>query len=445
MKSSSHTFDSNLETRFPSADGGGTRSESFWKAQCLFRGLKRTGIIYEMIDRLQKDGHKPMVPKLVALEMQMRDYYQTRYIAMREELEDEKRKAEVREEKKWNNELDDLEKARQNLEKFLRERFPIVLDSKREYTVFMTTDTSSVAEIRKAALSLGLIYESLEVSKFDEPPSQRDLCSLIHIAIGRTRSAVNNRLQMIHQIRGKAIKKAREAINNAREIISEAHHDVIRASDDKTWDVTGDWHISCLEMERRWSTPLTLKIYIKKSDDKCEMFGEFDFGGVSGLLRFEQQYPTTEMKSARLAHPNVKRGKITFKKAEKEKKDGNYNDMGFTRPSAKRLLCKSTPEIFLFPATEKPSLQNPTWNYRWRGEYKADSEPVPGQYLCSIMFGEPLGTTLIGTFGGDLYKTWKEDMVFTGVKVGVGGDSSIDIEKEWCDGQDIIYDSDIQD
>ncbi|TGO23534.1 hypothetical protein BPAE_0129g00180 [Botrytis paeoniae] len=203
-------------------------------------------------------------------------------------------------------------------------------------------------------------------------------------------------------------------MKNARDIISEAHDDVTRASDDKTWDVTGDWHISCLEMERIWSTPLTLRIYSQESDGQFQLFGEFNFSEVS----------------ARLADPNVKRGKITFRKAENEKKYGNDDDGECTRLKAKRLWCKPTPEAFSFPATEKPSFHNPTWNYRWRGEYKIDSEPVPGQYLCSITFSEPLGTTLTGIFGGDLYKTWKENMVFTGVKVGVGGAPSIDIEKE---------------
>ncbi|TGO10766.1 hypothetical protein BTUL_0126g00200 [Botrytis tulipae] len=445
MNSNNHTFDSQIETRFPSADGGGTRSESFWKAQCFFGGLKRTGTIYNMIDRLRKDGHKPMVSKLIALETAMLDDYNTRYIITREELEEGKRKAKVEEEKRWNNELDDLQKARKNPEKFFREMFPKVLDSKTKNAVFMTIHSSSAAEIRKAALSLGLVDKSLEVSKFDEPPLQRDLCSLIHIAVGRTVPAVKDRLQEIHQIRGKAIRKAREAMKNSRDIISEGYDDVIRASDEKNWEVTGDWHISCLKMEKRWSTPLTLRIYSQESDGQCQLFGEFDFGGVSGLFRFEQRLPTVEKKSARLADPNVKRENITFGKAEKEKKDDNDEDIKCASPNAKRLWCKSTAEAFSFPSAEKPSLHNPTWNYRWRGEYKIDSEPVPGQYLCSITFSEPLGTSLTGTFGGDLYKTWKEDMVFTGVKVGVGGAPSIDIEKEWHDRQKIIYDSDIQD
>lgn len=445
IKSNSHTFDSNLETRFPSADGCGTLSESFWKAQCFFRGLKRTGTVYEMIDRLRKDGHKPMLPKLIALETAMDDDYNIRYIIAREELEKEKQKAEAEQESRWNNELDDLEKARKNPEKFLKEKFPTFLDSEQENVVFMTIDSSLVAEIRKAALSLGLTYKSLEVSKFDEPPRRRDLCSLIHITVGGSEPAVENKLQDIHQIRGKAIQKAREAMKNARDVISEAQDDVIRASRDKNWDVTGDWHISCLEMERRWSTPLTLKIYSQKSDGQFQMFGEFNFGGVSGLFRFEQQFPTVETKSVRLADLNVKRGKITFKKNEKKKKDGNDDDIECTRLKAKRLWCKSRPEAFSFPARDKPSSHNPTWNYRWRGEYKIDSEPVPGQYLCSITFSEPLGTTLTGTFGGDLYKAWREDMVFTGVKVGILGPPSIDIEEEWHERQNIIYDSDIQD
>ncbi|KAF7952485.1 uncharacterized protein EAE97_001982 [Botrytis byssoidea] len=222
--------------------------------------------------------------------------------------------------------------------------------SKTENAVFMTID-SSAAEIRKAALSLGLVNKSLEVSKFDD----------------------------------------------------------------------------------------------QESDGQCQLFGEFDFGGVSVLFWFEQRLPTVEKKSARLADPNVKREKITFGKAEKEKKNDNDKDNKCASPNAKRLGYKFTAEAFSFPSPEKPSLHNPTWNYRWRGEYKIDSEPVPGQYLCSTTFSEPLGTTLTGTFGGHLYKTWKEDMVFTVVKFGVGGAPSIDIEKEWHNKQNIIYDSDIQD
>ncbi|TGO38356.1 hypothetical protein BHYA_0076g00070 [Botrytis hyacinthi] len=319
-------------------------------------------------------------------------------------------------------------------------------DSQLE-TRFSSADVSGTRSepFWKAALSLGLVYKSLEVSKFDEPPLQRDLCSLIHKAVGRTVPAVKDKLQEIHQIRGKAILKAREAMKNARDIISEAHDDVIRASDDKTWDVTGDWHISCLEMERRWYAPLTLRIYSQESDGQCQLFDEFDFDGVSGLFRFEQRLPTVEKNSARLADPNVKRENITFGKAEKGKKDDNDEDIKCASPNAKRFWCKYTAEAFSFPSAEKPSFHNPTWNYRWRGEYKIDSEPVPGQYLCSIIFSERLGTTLTGTFGGDLYRTWKKDMVFTGVKVGIGGDPSIDIEKEWHDRQNIIYDSDIQD
>ncbi|KAJ8066876.1 hypothetical protein OCU04_004260 [Sclerotinia nivalis] len=68
----------------------------------------------------------------------------------------------------WTNKFRDNEKA-ENLERFLREKFPAVQDSGAGEAILVTVGNGSI--LRGAAASLGLMGSSVQGSGLDEPPA----------------------------------------------------------------------------------------------------------------------------------------------------------------------------------------------------------------------------------------------------------------------------------
>ncbi|KAF7870587.1 hypothetical protein EAF04_004331 [Stromatinia cepivora] len=431
MKFNGHCYKSDLESQFPlpvcmrtRASRGNPRrsrtriqSQSFWKAQCFFRGLETTGKSDENINRLRADGNRPMMPELADLENGMH----FDYVLQKAELED-----------MWMNKFSDNEKASEYPEKFLREKFFAGQDSGTGDTILVTVGSGSV--LRGAAASLGLMGSSVQGSRLDEPPAEH----LYHVAIGKNTSAVEERINGVLNNRNKGRQMTEEDIEKA-------HSDVLRSSNDEDWDVTGDWHISCPELEQEMGGPLTLKIH----KGQPQMFAEFDFGllhhigatpGASGVFQFEQQAPRQKRKASGSSAPNAKRQRhdgIEFrlgKRNDQEDGDSNGDGKKIERPRGKSTtdmvsFWDNLGQNSSFTASTTPSIEQPTWNYQWRGTATTICLLISSKHTNSITFSDPKGTKLTGTFGGGIMYTShygvgpfceSQQYKFTGTKIGMG-------------------------
>jgi hypothetical protein len=97
-----------------------------------------------------------------------------------------------------------------------------------------------------------------------------------------------------------------------------------------------------------------------------------------------------------------------------------------------------TPESFYLsaPAT-KPSPKYPAWNFRWRGAETGEGviELNSDEKAYTVTFEEPMGTKFTGIFGSNFF----DDCQFTGIKLGLGRDSSVNISEEWADRNERAY------
>jgi len=92
----------------------------------------------------------------------------------------------------------------------------------------------------------------------------------------------------------------------------------------------------------------------------------------------------------------------------------------------------------LLNTPDLPSPRYPKWNYRWRGEETGEGEIqlYSEEKLCSVTFGEPGGTELVGIFDSDL--TGRID--FTGMKTGVTAGGG-DVDSAWNSWSERAYES----
>jgi hypothetical protein len=192
----------------------------------------------------------------------------------------------------------------------------------------------------------------------------------------------------------------------------------------KDWDVTGTWKIRCPEIEKQFGCPLglispldrrsmddlSMKIYWKEMPKGPQLFAKFDLGILTGYMRFEKQELTSQASKGASVQ---KQTKIS----------AHHYDSDRRRP---------TPESFyLSSSATRPSDRCPTWNYRWRGDDESRNYIQWGsdEKAYEITFEDPMGTKLRGSF----CCSFLDECEFTGIKLGLGGDSSFDISEEWSD------------
>lgn len=81
---------------------------------------------------------------------------------------------------------------------------------------------------------------------------------------------------------------------------------------------------------------------------------------------------------------------------------------------------------FLIPTSSLPSSENRTFEYRWPGQELSEGEIQLGsdKHVCEVVFGEPGGVTLNGTFRCEYVAG---QIPFIGRKVDVGTSTAYDV------------------
>lgn len=332
-------------------------------------------------------------------------------------------------EAKWVGLATKAEKVKVDPRRFLEETFPLPRDDTGEDVVVIETYSRGFSDL---VCKLNLAMRSLKVPlgsiKHAQPTSTGDWT-----IVGRNQKVVDKKYYQSvkefepawkRQREEKARMEERQRKERARKeeedknAIQERHQEVIQKSGSIIWDVTGLWRITCpaLKAYAVSNTVFTLRIYFERVSGKQQMFAEFNFNAVKGVFRFERQSqaPPKKSSSKKRKRPNEDEIDTDDEEADLEE---SYNRRS---PS---------PEAFRFGPPDKPSSTKPTWKYRWRGietgegQIQLDSD----RKSYSITFGGPKGTEMSGTFGGGNFEKCK----FSGVKIEMGGKSSIDIGEEW--------------
>lgn len=163
-----------------------------------------------------------------------------------------------------------------------------------------------------------------------------------------------------------------------------------------SWNVNGTWEVSCPYIDEGWDfngRKCNLRIGTIKpnAQGKCQMYADFNFNILTGIMRFVLPNTTS---------------------------------------------TATTAADFLLQATDLPSSSNKTVNFRWRGEDIGTNEMqlYSDEQSCSMTFHSPNAFT--GTFKGDLVDT----VTFEGFEVNDQGSRS-DPEYAWESRDEEVYES----
>jgi hypothetical protein len=399
----------------------------WWKAQCSFRGLSPKGKMAELQELLKAHANDPISKdNLALLEMAKKDFK----IKNRAAVED-----------KWIQGMSADEKATRDLGRYLREAFPVG----ESVTGVVVIKVGCAVSTKVVAEELGLVAE-IVVGPIDpkgySPVGER------WVVVGRKKSAVVEKVRIISR-EAEGIKKEIRDKEEAQKRMAEAIHKkkeqdlkaALAKCDD--WDVTGTWKIRFPYIEENFSRmnwgekEMTLRIYQETTPKGSQMFAEFNFGLIKGVFRFERQKDDVKAKAAQ---PDSKNNTQKRKRDEFEDygRSGEYDSEDFDDydPYGNRKRSP-TPEAFYLGSVTQPSAKHQSWNYRWRGEETGETviDLYSDRKIYSLKFFGPRAEKLEGTFGCGFMK----DSAFTGVKVGVARNASIDIAEAWADRNERAY------
>jgi hypothetical protein len=209
--------------------------------------------------------------------------------------------------------------------------------------------------------------------------------------IGRKTAHVAAKIQETQHKASRAYQQWQE---NQNDDDKEAHAAII--SDPRRgapWHVTGFWRIKCPKIEGGYDAEnLFFNISHDWVADNLQMFGEFDFGIVKGVLRFQKPTP------ARTRSVVAKETKLAASESRAETGDNNKN--------------------FDLLLNDEPSPRNSTWNFRWRGEETGESEiqRFSDRKVCSVTFSGLGDCELTGIF----HNEYVSDCTFSGMKIDTG-------------------------
>jgi len=194
---------------------------AWWKAQCLFRGLKQQGKIEDLQNRLRDSGDSiDMLDELRALEALLDEEFRRKNAAARED--------------RWARLETDEKRAHEDAERFLREKFRGT-NPASEAVIIKTYFRS---ELHAAAERLGLDHEAIEA-----PPSLDKRGIDEWIIIGPNHSAVAAKTREVSQ----EAMRVRQEIKDAREkhirkqMAELASREGVTSN--ITWDVSGTWSL----------------------------------------------------------------------------------------------------------------------------------------------------------------------------------------------------------
>jgi hypothetical protein len=397
---------------------------TWWRAQCIFRGLDATGRGIEPLQaRLRAVPNAPMTKELKELEAKMDEGYAEKNIAAYEKMVN-KKKAVL--DDKWPRMTAEEKVEVDDGYRFLREEFPEGKHAGKTITV----KTHGLSLLLDTARRLGLKSDTLDLPS-GHPEREGKFDSLVIISRSSSNFKDNAKWTKIT----KELKRAKkEAEHGASQNI------MMATGKGLNWNVTGTYKITCPVLEEGYDTSgdLTLEIFGQQTQKGPQLFAQFDFGIIEGVMRFERQEGGSTSSSGNGSgsrSTGKKRKREEDSEGEQETEDDASEDEDEDDEEESDEYDEDrrspTPESFYLGAVTMPSKKHPTWDYRWRGSETGEGEIQLGsdanQY--EITFCEPRGTKIKGMFGSEYHR----DCGFTGVKIAPGGPSSIDISQEWAD------------
>ncbi|MCJ1388472.1 hypothetical protein MMC18_001319 [Xylographa bjoerkii] len=389
--------------------------QSYWKAQCVFRNLPQTGTIANLQGQL-RFSDAGMDPELEELEDKLNIEFRIKNASVRDA--------------KWNL-LETLEaKAEADPRRFILEHFS------QDPGTAIVLKTHRRSELHQESEVQNLFHQSVDAPH--KPDGSRPDVDR-WIVIGKDQSAVYDK---IREISREATRARQQAEGIRQERTRKLHEQVISTTKslgkDKAWDVTGSWTISCPDIEEQWGegdTGCSLEVRISQSGGDKQMWAQFDFIAITGVFRFispvpserhtEQPQSSKSGESARIVTGSAVSQNDCRAEDDDEEENGEESD---EEDEYDEFRESPTPEEFYLSTPDLPSPKYPKWNYRWRGEETGESEIqlYSDKKLCSITFGEPGGTKLVGVFDGDLTGR----IAFTGLKTGVA-EGRGDVDDAW--------------
>lgn len=200
---------------------------------------------------------------------------------------------------------------------------------------------------------------------------------------------------------------------------------------DNIWDIRGSWSISCPSIADEWPCgPMSLEMNLEQQNGKQQMYGTFDFGIITGIMRFEKPIPVPKGMKSEGGYNKRKRGDYGYDDDDDDVDMMDAYPAYHSPHSDTNEQTSYTESCFYLGTKDKPTARRPTWIYRWRGEETGEGQIQLGsdkrvQSITFVRKGKQL--TLEGIFQGG----FTGDCTFTGVKVSNSVSQIKGPELEW--------------
>ncbi len=361
------------------------QSQKWWKAQCGYHGEAVSGNTTLLQERLRAQLNKGMSKEMLDFEKKMKEEYLDRNF---EEIE-----------KRW---ADLSEQAKLWPRRFLHDSF-IAQSSpfKNETLVVNVHDWGTKIEAAAARLSI-----PCECRKMDGYATGQRL-----VVVGRDSAAVKRKfVELERDDQRKRARAKQEKEDETEKKFARAKEVKAPTKGSVNWDVSESWSISCPDMEEEWphkgnDYELEMKVTEPDPSGQVQLYADFDFGILEGILRFVNP------------NPQDLEDEESDETSESDE-DGGLDIDGFDDVEEDEGTTGATPPQFLFPTNMLPSSKARDFKFRWRGEETGEGEIQLGsdEKLCSITFESP--NALTGTFHSNYV-----DAEFRGVKENSQGGS----------------------
>ncbi|CAG8980587.1 hypothetical protein HYALB_00002585 [Hymenoscyphus albidus] len=404
------------------------KSDEWWKAQCIFRGLDFSGSDTKAFQaRLRAAPNTEMTADIRALETKtVRNFWERKQKAA---VEAEKERVRT-----FNAQwlvMSHEEKAKINGGRMISESFP---SSEKKSKPIIFRFKTYHTEVAGLALEADLAYKC---EKFPEGhPEKRETYDSIGLKgpsttdsiaiIARSTSDINKSKEWL------AVKKSfqRAQAERLRKL----------AGNGKEWDVTGKYRICCPTIESSWNvdtSSFTLEIFAVKN----QLCAKFDFDTIAGVFRFEKQPEKGIKGKSASSKPQV--GNMSRKRMYDSDRDEDgyggmeerYGDSDYDKERDNEEVQDGYEDEFQLGAISQPSEKYRNWTFRWRGEESGNGEiswePIQvgtDSRSYKSKFCEPRGTKIEGTIGGGFLG---DECTFTGEKISAGTGGKINPSFEW--------------
>jgi hypothetical protein len=263
----------------------GSRSKTWWQAQCLFRGLEapKKFNLTTLQAQLQAVPNIPMLPELKDAEPALDREYNEKSEAAQEEAsrkwkaaeEVAQAKAEMDLNEKWPG-MTAEEKAESDEVRLLKETFQG--HKKQDASTSITVKVKKGSSLHYTAAELGLDYRFVKYPRDHKEREENYFSGLMVIAGSRTECDTNKDWIKVKNEAEAAKQLAEEEMQEERRPIDKRVRQAIRKG--KDWDATGKYEVKCPIVQRfdDDGRKLKLEIFTEDVEDYQQMFAKFNFG-----------------------------------------------------------------------------------------------------------------------------------------------------------------------